>query len=91
MFFRSLSATGENGGWQREGGGSRLHPPQQAFEPCVQNKVNPRVHFAPYIFNTMSTKNSVPLLEAFAEPPYFSAVAAMAESPIPFPLRFVER
>lgn len=45
----------------------------------------------PYIFSTMSTKNSVSLLDAFAEPPYFSAAAVIAESPIPFPLFFVER
>lgn len=44
-----------------------------------------------HILSTTSTKNSVSLLEACAEPLYFSAAAAMAASPIPFPLCFVER
>lgn len=44
-----------------------------------------------HIFNTTSTKNSVSLLEACSEPPYFSAAAAMAVSPSPSPLCFVER
>lgn len=58
----------------------RLFIRKQIFEGCGTS----------YIFSITSTKNSVSLLEICAEPLYFSATAAIAASPIPFPLCFVE-
>ena len=52
--------------------------------------MNPHIYFVPYIFNIMSTKNSVSLLEAFAERMYFSAAALVTENPMLVSLCLVE-
>jgi len=44
-----------------------------------------------YIFRATSTKNSVSLLEAFTEPPYFSETAEMEARPMLVPPCLVEQ
>lgn len=67
-----------------------LHRKTGAVE-ARQDLVISCINAAPgYTFKTTSIKNSVSLLENRADPPYFSATAAMEGSPIPRPLRRVE-